>query len=150
MEQTNSKAVAIVPSKANNYAPVPASIQAITMYGVPLSYLRCAILNVWNLHKSPTLLSSLLADTTPDDIVSMKLHKRNVSEVLKASATGIIKHLDVEYVVVYHGCTRQSLSKHIKCLLSFRQPAPEYQLGNYVLVKPYLTDEDSNTIAEEN
>lgn len=49
---------------------------------------------------------------------------------------GILIYDNKEYVIVYHKCGAASLRKALEITLSFRTPQPEFNLSNYVLIKP--------------
>lgn len=49
---------------------------------------------------------------------------------------GILTYNNKEYTIVYHNCGAASLRKSVQIMLSFREPQTEFNLPNYVLVKP--------------
>lgn len=63
------------------------------------------------------------------------LHWDTTYTLLKAHE-GIIYREGKQFIVVYNGCTRYKCKMSKKCVLSFRIPPVEYQLPNYVLIKP--------------
>lgn len=118
-------------------AGVPSSIYVIKKYGVPLSYMRFAVANIWNIREAHAFTSKLLPDVTPEEVVHSHLVRWDTSYALKQASKGYITRDGIDYVVMYHGATRRAMAQYSKVLLSFRYAATGYDVLPTVLIKPY-------------
>lgn len=107
------------------------SIYCQQTFNISKSYLRCAMLNVFN-------LTDKVVDSNA--LSYYKLTKSASAKALEVASKGYICKDDNHFIVVYHGCTRWQCKQYKMLLLSYRAAQPEYELPAYVLIKPYYVD----------
>lgn len=129
---------------------MPPSIYVVKHYGIPLSWMRAAMVQQWNIQWCVEDNSQLADGVTANDVVSSFLHKWDSKYAYDQASKGYITKDGKQYLVVYHGVTRRQLQNYEKVLLSFRCAAPEYELAPMVLIKPfYTTPADINSEVRE-
>lgn len=137
------------PAKPATAGNIPSSIYVVQKFGVPLSYMRYALSNIWNIHTAHGLQSKMLPAIQPTDVVTAYLVQWDTSYALKQAAKGFITRDGLDYVVIYHGCTRRGLAIYSKTLLSFRVAAAGYDTVPTVLIKPYYQTDVHATFTQE-
>lgn len=129
---------------------VPSSIYVVQKYGVPLSFMRFAVANLWNIQEANSFKSHLREGVTSEDVVQSFLLRWDTSYALREASKGYISRDGIDYVVMYHGATRRALTQYSKALLSFRVAASGYDVQPTVLIKPYYqTPQDRTGWIEE-
>lgn len=124
---------------ATGVTKMPPSIFVVKHYGIPLSWMRAAMLQQWNIDVSVSNNKDKHSNVPTNYVVTSFLHKWESKYAFDQASKGYITKDGKQFLVVYHGVTRRQLQNYSHVLLSFRCAAPEYELAPMVLIKPYYT-----------